>query len=96
MALPNHGALHGQLDLSKLTPEQMSAALPVLSTAELDLVLAANRDEFFDRPATRMGWWMPPASETEVLSGRDQSSGGTWLGLSSAGRLALLTNVRDP
>ena len=41
--LPNHGALHGHLDLSKLTPEQMSAALPVLSTAELDLVLAAAR-----------------------------------------------------
>lgn len=72
------------------------AVLAIDHSRRFPLVLVSNRDEFFDRPATRMGWWMPPASETEVLSGRDQSSGGTWLGLSSAGRLALLTNVRDP
>lgn len=41
--LPNHGTIHGQLDLSKVTPEQLAAAMPVLSTAELDLVLAAAR-----------------------------------------------------
>lgn len=43
MELPNHSSLHGQLDLSKVTPEQLAAALPVLSTTELDLVLAAAR-----------------------------------------------------
>jgi hypothetical protein len=43
MDLPNHGALAGKLDLSKLTPAQLQAALPVLSTAELDLVLDAAR-----------------------------------------------------
>jgi uncharacterized protein with NRDE domain len=57
------------------------------------LVLAANRDEFFDRPATAMGWW-PDCPD--VLAGRDAQAGGTWFGLSRAGRLALLTNVREP
>jgi hypothetical protein len=43
MNLPDHGAIAGKLDFSKLTPAQLQAALPVLSTAELDLVLDAAR-----------------------------------------------------
>ena len=37
---------------------------------------------------------MPNAGAAPVLSGRDLESGGTWLGLTAQGRLALLTNVR--
>lgn len=59
------------------------------------LVLASNRDEFFDRAALPLAWWQPREG-VRVLSGRDLSGGGTWLGLSEAGRLALLTNVRAP
>lgn len=58
------------------------------------LVIAANRDEFFAREAAPMAWWQ--AGTTEVLAGRDLSAGGTWFGLTRAGRLALLTNVREP
>lgn len=60
------------------------------------LVLASNRDEFFDREAAPLAWWQPPGFDAPVLSGRDLSAGGIWFGLTAAGRLALLTNVRAP
>lgn len=56
------------------------------------LVLAANRDEFHDRPTRPMHWW---AGNT-VLAGKDCRSGGTWLAVSPAGRVTALTNYRDP
>ena len=57
------------------------------------LVVAANRDEFFARPAAEAGWWQDAPS---VFAGRDLEAGGTWLGLSRDGRFAGLTNFRDP
>lgn len=56
------------------------------------LVLAANRDEFFARPAS------PLALQPEGwLGGRDLQAGGSWLALHPArARLALVTNVREP
>ena len=61
------------------------------------LLLAANRDEWLDRPTLSMRWWQPePSLPTWVLSGRDLRSGGIWLGLSDNGRFAAVTNVRDP
>ena len=59
-------------------------------------VLASNRDEFHDRPAAPLAWWHPQPGGPAVLGGRDLSAGGTWLGLSRAGHLALVTNVREP
>ena len=58
------------------------------------LVVASNRDEFFDRPTERLGWWTPDPGAPDVLSGRDLQAGGTWLGLTAPGRIAMLTNVR--
>uniref|UniRef100_E6PRG4 NRDE family protein n=1 Tax=mine drainage metagenome TaxID=410659 RepID=E6PRG4_9ZZZZ len=61
------------------------------------LLLAANRDEWLDRPTLPMRWWRPDAAPaTEVLSGQDLRSGGIWLGLTRRGRFAAVTNVRDP
>ena len=60
------------------------------------LVVAANRDEFFERPTARLGWWSAADGGPEILGGRDLAAGGTWLGLTAAGRLALVTNVRKP
>src|SRR5581483_6710695 len=60
------------------------------------LVIAANRDEYFDRPASGLGWWAPVEGGPEILAGRDLTGGGTWMGLTAAGRLALVTNVRRP
>lgn len=59
------------------------------------LVVAANRDEYFERPTARLAWWTPEQGGPDILGGRDLSSGGTWLGLTTQGRLGLLTNVRD-
>lgn len=72
------------------------AALAIDHSRRFPLVLAANRDEFFERPTARLGWWTGPGSEQEILSGRDLSAGGTWFGLTAAGKFGLLTNIRDP
>ena len=57
------------------------------------LILAANRDEFYDRPTAPLGFW----DETpHVLAGRDLKSGGTWLGVTKTGRICAITNFRDP
>lgn len=56
-----------------------------------DLVLAANRDEFHARAADAAAFW-PDAPQ--VFGGRDRAQGGSWLALSTAGRLAAVTNVR--
>jgi uncharacterized protein with NRDE domain len=56
------------------------------------LMLAANRDEFFARPAAPAAFWQ---DHGEILAGRDLLQGGTWLGLTRSGRLAAVTNFRD-
>jgi uncharacterized protein with NRDE domain len=72
------------------------AAIAVACSERFPWVLASNRDEFFDRPALPLAWWQPAAGATPILSGRDLTAGGTWLGLTQAGALALVTNVREP
>ncbi len=56
------------------------------------LVVAANRDEFHERPAAPMAPWPPP---DDLLAGRDLRAGGTWLGLDRARRFGVVTNFRD-
>jgi uncharacterized protein with NRDE domain len=70
--------------------------LAIDQSRRFPLVLAANRDEFFARPAARMAWWSPGAGLPDVLGGRDLEAGGTWLGLTAQGRFAAVTNVRSP
>ncbi len=54
------------------------------------LLAAGNRDEYHARPtATLQRWDAYPA----VLAGRDLVSGGTWMGISEAGRFVVVTNV---
>jgi uncharacterized protein with NRDE domain len=57
------------------------------------LLIASNRDEFFDRPTAPLHRWALP-NGVEVVGGRDLRDGGTWLGVSAQGRVAMLTNVR--
>lgn len=56
------------------------------------LVLAANRDERFDRPTAPVAFW---DDYPEVLGGRDLEHGGTWLGVTRSGKVAALTNYRE-
>ena len=57
------------------------------------LILASNRDEFFDRPTAPAGFW---EEAPDILAGRDLRGGGTWLGITRSGRFSALTNYRDP
>ena len=57
------------------------------------LVIAANRDEYYQRPAARAAFW---EDHPHILAGRDLEGMGTWLGVTRAGRFAALTNFRDP
>ncbi|HQY62090.1 MAG: NRDE family protein [Myxococcales bacterium] len=64
--------------------------------APLPLVVLANRDEFFARPTAASDFWGDGRGERTVLAGRDLEKGGTWLGVTRAGRFACVTNVRAP
>jgi uncharacterized protein with NRDE domain len=70
-------------------------AWQVMPTAPL--FVAANRDEFYDRPAAPADWW---EDCPHVYAGRDLLAGGTWLGVTrdgeSGSRFAAITNVRAP
>lgn len=57
------------------------------------LIMIANRDEFYPRPTASAEFW---DDYPYILGGRDLESFGTWMGISQAGRIAALTNYRDP
>ncbi|HJV46226.1 MAG TPA: NRDE family protein [Bacillota bacterium] len=57
------------------------------------LLVAANRDEFYNRPTEVAAFW---ADNQQVLAGRDREQMGTWMGVTKNGRFAALTNYRDP
>ncbi|KAF5184668.1 Transport and golgi organization 2-like protein [Thalictrum thalictroides] len=54
-------------------------------------LLLFNRDEFHNRPTKPVSWW----EDNEILGGRDEVAGGTWLACTRQGRIAFLTNVRE-
>jgi len=57
------------------------------------LIVAANRDEFYERPTAPAHYW---EDAPHVLAGRDLLKMGTWMGVTTSGRFAALTNYRDP
>jgi uncharacterized protein with NRDE domain len=67
------------------------------SHPDYPLVVAANRDEFYERDTEGVSWW---PEYPHVLAGRDRAdvlgSPGTWLGFTKTGKFAALTNVRAP
>jgi len=52
--------------------------------------MAANRDEFHARPAEPARW------RGDIFCGLDLTAGGTWLGIHRNGRIAVVTNYREP
>lgn len=59
---------------------------------EYPLIVAANRDEAYSRPAAPAAFW---SDHPDIYGGRDLDKGGTWLALTRAGRIAAVTNYRD-
>jgi len=59
---------------------------------DFPLVFAGNRDEAHERPSAPADFWQ---DAPQVHGGRDLEKGGTWLGLTRAGRFAAVTNYRD-
>ena len=61
------------------------------------VIAAANRDEFYDRPATPAAPW---PEHPHVIAGRDLRGGGSWMGITTTGpngpKFAALTNIRGP
>lgn len=57
------------------------------------LILAGNRDEFYNRPTRALHRW---ESKPVIVAGRDLKSGGTWLAVSENRRFAAVTNFRNP
>ncbi len=71
----------------------MCIAYLSLGHPDWPLLIAANRDEFHARPSAAAGPW---PGRPDLLAGRDLQAGGTWLGWTTQGRYALLTNYREP
>lgn len=57
------------------------------------LIVAANRDEFLERPTAAASFW---DTDPPILAGRDLLCGGTWFGVSRQGGFAAVVNYRDP
>jgi uncharacterized protein with NRDE domain len=59
------------------------------SHARYPLIIAGNRDEYHARPSAAADWWRDAG---QVFGGRDLVAGGSWLGVSRSGRVAVVTN----
>ncbi len=56
------------------------------------LILAANRDEFYERPTESAKFWN---DHPNLFAGKDLKANGTWLGITRQGEVAAVTNYRD-
>lgn len=57
------------------------------------LIIVANRDEFYERSTAAATFW---TEQPGILAGKDLLQGGSWMGVSTNGRFAAVTNYRDP
>jgi uncharacterized protein with NRDE domain len=60
---------------------------------EYKLIIAANRDEFYNRKTLSARFWV---DHPQILGGRDLQAGGTWMAMNRNGRISMVTNYRDP
>ncbi|HEY5826682.1 MAG TPA: NRDE family protein [Cyclobacteriaceae bacterium] len=56
------------------------------------LIVAANRDEFYERKTAPADFWN---DHPNILGGRDLGAGGTWMGITQSGKISMITNYRD-
>ena len=59
--------------------------------SDIPLIILANRDEFYNRPALSMHWWHQPS----ILAGKDLQAHGAWLAINQKGNFAGITNYRN-
>jgi uncharacterized protein with NRDE domain len=64
-------------------------AVAFRASPQFPLIVAANRDERLDRPATGPFVW---SSAPRFVAPRDERAGGSWLGLSERGLFVAITN----
>ena len=57
------------------------------------VIVAANRDEFYERKTAPAAFW---GDQPEIVGGRDLEAAGTWMAMNTNGKIALVTNYRDP
>lgn len=57
------------------------------------LIIAANRDEFFNRETAQSCVW---DGGQGIIAGKDLQAGGSWMGVNKHGYIASITNIRDP
>lgn len=60
---------------------------------DFPLIIAANRDEFFNRGTSESHIWQ---GQQGIIAGKDLQAGGTWMGVNQLGFIASLTNIRAP
>jgi uncharacterized protein with NRDE domain len=57
------------------------------------VIVAANRDEFYNRKTAPAAFWK---DQPEIIGGRDLEAEGSWMAMNTNGKIALVTNYRDP
>lgn len=67
-------------------------AMAIGQSEHFPWVCVANRDEFTNRPTAPIAYWN---DHPKVLAGRDLQSAGSWMGVTTEGRVAMLTNIRN-
>lgn len=63
------------------------------SHPQYKVIVAANRDEFYERKTAPAVFWK---DQPEIVGGRDLEAAGTWMAMHTNGKVALVTNYRDP
>jgi uncharacterized protein with NRDE domain len=73
--------------------------LSIRQHPDYKLIVAANRDEFYQRQTAPAEFW---PTHPEIVGGRDleamkqDGTCGTWMAMSKTGKIAMITNYRDP
>jgi len=66
-------------------------AIAIHASERYPIVIAANRDEFYERPTMPLHFW---DDDPNIAGGRDVRAGGSWLAVTRDGRFAAVTNIR--
>ena len=66
--------------------------LAISQSKKYPFILAANRDEFYQRASSQLAFWQ---DKPHVAGGRDLEQSGTWMAVTKSGRFAAITNFRE-